>query len=69
MTVSSGSPAPAGPGRPFLSVHLKCCHVYLRIYPNAAGEAFVGWCPRCAAQVRVPIVAAGGSTGRLFSAG
>jgi len=54
-------------GRPFLSVHLKCCNVYQRIYPNAAADAYVGWCPRCAAAVRVPIVNEGGSNQRFFS--
>ncbi len=55
-------------GRPFVGVHLKCCNVYLRIYLNAQSDAFVGWCPRCASQVRVNVVAEGGSTDRFFEA-
>jgi len=66
--MSAVPPSPAFQ-RPFLSVHLRCCHVYVRIYPNAAKDAFVGWCPRCAAPVRVPIVHDGGTTDRMFSAG
>lgn len=41
--------------RPFLGMHFKCCRVYARIYLNKAGTAFVGWCPKCAAQVRVNV--------------
>ncbi|QDT51096.1 hypothetical protein [Symmachiella dynata] len=57
----------AATGRPFLSVHLKCCNVYQRIYPNAAGDAYAGWCPRCATAIRVPIVENGGSSTRFFT--
>lgn len=53
---------------PFLGVHMKCCNVYIRAYRNAAGDAFVGWCPRCASQVRIEIVAEGGSRERFFEA-
>ncbi|MBW3542872.1 MAG: hypothetical protein KY476_21630 [Planctomycetes bacterium] len=54
--------------RPFVGVHMKCCHVYVRVYRNAAGDAYVGWCPRCAAQVRLEIVPEGGSRERFFEA-
>jgi len=54
--------------RPFVGVQLKCCNLYLRIYANAAQDAFVGWCPRCAAQIRIPIAKEGGSKGRFFEA-
>lgn len=54
--------------RPFVGVHLKCCNTYARLYVNAAGDAFAGWCPRCAMPVRVPIVKDGGSTSRFFEA-
>lgn len=53
-------------GRPFLGVHMKCCNVYVRAWPNAAQDAFVAWCPRCCAPVRIPIVKEGGSTSRFF---
>ena len=55
-------------GRPFVGVQLKCCNVYLRVYANEAKDAFVGWCPRCATPVRIPIVKEGGSTSRFFEA-
>ena len=54
--------------RRFVGVHMKCCNVYVRAYATAAGDAFVGWCPRCSAQVRIPIVKQGGSTDQFFSA-
>jgi hypothetical protein len=54
-------------GRPFLSIHFKCCKVYSRIYRNAAGDAYVGHCPRCARALRVPI-GPGGSQKRAFVA-
>ncbi|HUG91408.1 MAG TPA: hypothetical protein VML55_11270 [Planctomycetaceae bacterium] len=54
--------------RPFVGVHLKCCHVYVRLYANADRSAFVGWCPRCAAPVRIAIVEEGGSRSRFFEA-
>ena len=60
-------PAP-GAERPFVGVHLKCCNVYVRLYANADRTAFVGWCPRCAASVRIAIVEEGGSRSRFFEA-
>lgn len=53
--------------KPVVGVHLRCCNVYIHLHPNAVKDAFVGFCPRCAAPVRVPIVAHGGSTGRIFT--
>ncbi len=58
-----------GQERPFIGVHLKCCNVYVRAYVNAAGDAFTTFCPRCTAQVHIPIVAEGGSSSRFFNAG
>ncbi|RME22510.1 MAG: hypothetical protein D6800_10935 [Candidatus Zixiibacteriota bacterium] len=56
----------SGP-RPFIGIMFKCCHVYSRIYLNAAGTAFVGWCPRCAAKATVK-VSPTGSRNRFFTA-
>lgn len=54
--------------KPFLGVHMKCCNAYVRAHLNAAGNAYVGWCPRCASQVRIRVVKEGGSRGRFFEA-
>lgn len=54
--------------RPFVGVHMKCCNVYVRAYINQTGDAYVGWCPRCASQVRLQIVHDGGNRGRFFEA-
>jgi hypothetical protein len=55
--------------RPYVGVHLQCCNVYVRAYLNAAGNAYVTFCPRCTTQVRIRAVAEGGSTDHFFSAG
>jgi hypothetical protein len=49
-------------------MHYKCCNIYSRIYLNRAGTAFVGWCPKCAHQVKL-IVSADGSDEKMFTAG
>ena len=41
--------------RPYLGVMFKCCKVYSRIYINKQKTAFVGWCPKCAKQMRIKI--------------
>jgi hypothetical protein len=68
----SGRDVPdAGPRsapRPFVGVLMKCCRTYVRAYLNAAQDAFVGWCPRCAAKVEIEAVEEGGSTSRFFEA-
>ncbi|GAB4154869.1 MAG: hypothetical protein Tsb009_31600 [Planctomycetaceae bacterium] len=55
-------------GRPFVGVHMKCCNVYVRAYLNADKSAYVGWCPRCAHQVRLKVVECGGSESQFFEA-
>lgn len=54
--------------KPFVGVHFRCCNVYARIYLNAAGTAFVGWCPRCARKKAEITVSASGSSTPFFSA-
>ncbi|MCX6831802.1 MAG: hypothetical protein NT028_06645 [candidate division Zixibacteria bacterium] len=51
--------------RPFIGVVFKCCKVYSRIYLNKQRTAFVGWCPRCAAQIRIK-VSPDGTDARFF---
>ena len=58
---------PARAKKPFIGVHFTCCKVYSRIYLNAAGTAFVGWCPKCAAKAEVK-VSPTGSSSRFFTA-
>ena len=55
-------------GRPFVGVHMKCCNVYVRAYLNQPRDAYIGWCPKCAAQVRMDIVEEGGSDSQFFEA-
>ncbi len=61
---SSEPPKPAT-GRPFLSVHFKCCGVYQRVYRNAAGTAYEGNCPKCRKPVLFS-VGHGGTSARAF---
>ncbi len=53
--------------KPSLGMYFKCCHVYSRIYLNASGKAFVGWCPKCAKKVEVK-VSPTGSKDTFFTA-
>lgn len=41
--------------RPYIGVIFKCCHIYSRVYLNKQGTAYVGWCPKCAAQLRIKV--------------
>ncbi len=54
--------------RSFVGVHMKCCNVYTRAYLNVQRDAFVGWCPRCAGQMRIRVVEEGGTDARFFEA-
>lgn len=54
--------------RPYLGVLFKCCHVYSRIYLNAVGTAFFGFCPKCGAKIEVK-ARKGGSKSRFWTAG
>jgi hypothetical protein len=54
--------------RPYIGMHFKCCHVYIRIYLNRDGTAFVGACPKCGARAVVK-AGKGGSPSRFWSAG
>jgi len=64
-----GEPSASQPGRkPFVGLHLRCCNVYVRAYPNADQSAFVARCPRCGAPVKIDVVDEGGATGQFFAA-
>lgn len=60
-------PQPAGSERPWIGVQFECCGVYTRIYRNVAGNAYEGFCPKCARPVHVK-VGPGGIPQRLFRA-
>jgi hypothetical protein len=59
---------PKQKGKAYISMMFECCKVYARVYKNKAGDAYVGWCPRCCKQVRVKIGPGGGSN-RMFKFG
>ncbi len=65
---SDSSQSSGGQSKPYLGIHLKCCNVYVRAYVNAAQDAYVANCPRCAVPVRVNITKEGGSSSRFFEA-
>lgn len=54
--------------RPYIGMLFRCCQIYLRVYLNRAGDAYVGHCPRCAARIAVKMSPTG-SNARFFSAG
>ncbi len=40
---------------PYINMYFECCKTYSRIYLNNDGDAFVGWCPRCAGKAVVRV--------------
>ena len=56
-------------GRPFIGVMFDCCNVYVRVYKNRIGTAYVGWCPRCGKKVEARCGHGGeGTDQRMFRA-
>lgn len=53
--------------RPHIGVVFRCCRIYSRIYLNRKGDAFVGWCPKCAGKMEIR-VSPTGSRERFFTA-
>lgn len=41
--------------RRFIGVVCDCCHVYIRLYLNRQGTAYVGTCPKCQQPVTVMV--------------
>ncbi len=41
--------------RNFLGILFECCGVYGRIYQNKDSTAYVGRCPKCMRNIKVPI--------------
>ncbi|TWT35128.1 hypothetical protein KOR34_00150 [Posidoniimonas corsicana] len=69
IDLSSEAPKPpeqSAKGR-FLGIQFDCCGVYARVYPNRAGDAYEGRCPRCLKPIRLAI-GPGGSDSRFFTA-
>lgn len=51
----------------FLGIMFNCCGVYGRIYKNKDKTAYVGRCPKCMRNIKVPI-GSGGTDTRFFNA-
>lgn len=54
--------------RQFVGINFKCCKVYSRIYMNKKGDAFVGWCPKCAKKVTL-MISPDGEDSQFFEVG
>lgn len=76
LDLSSDASSDAKPSEPqsgtdrrgrFLGIKFECCGLYARIYPNRAGDAYVGRCPKCMKSVNVAIGPEGGNN-RFFTA-
>jgi hypothetical protein len=51
----------------YLGIMFNCCGIYSRIYKNKEGTAYVGRCPKCMRNIKVP-VGEGGTNQRFFNA-
>jgi len=61
------SPPGAPKGRPWVGIRFECCGAYTRVYRNAEGTAYHGYCPRCGRAVTLR-VGEGGTSARFFVA-
>lgn len=52
-------------GKRWLGILFNCCHVYGRIYKDAANRRYRGRCPSCGTSIDVP-VGPGGTSHRFF---
>lgn len=56
-------------GRRYIGVMFDCCRVYVHVYKNRIGTAYVGWCPRCGRRVEAKCGhGAQGTDQRIFRA-
>jgi len=53
--------------RKFIGVKFNCCGIYVRVYANKEGTAYVGRCPKCFRPVKFKI-GEGGTDHRFFEA-
>ncbi len=68
-SAGSNHVAPPGAlkGRPWVGIRFECCGAYTRVYRNAEGTAYHGFCPRCGRTVTLR-VGEGGTSARFFVA-